>query len=105
MYPIEYTCTNDETMRTGINIDTVKESKLKLHKTFKDSESIHLKSFMETGMLFKPTSKKANTAIIVVVITDIHVIKCDPLTPIFLPKKPEEIEPNKGNIIIIKYII
>ena len=92
-------------MRTGINIDTVKESKLKLHKTFNDSESIHLKSFTETGMLFKPTSIKASVAKIVVVITDVHAIICDPLTPIFLPKKPEEIEPNKGNIIIIKYII
>ncbi len=56
-------------------------------------------------MLLKPTSKKASVAKIVVVITHVHAIIWDPLTPIFLPKKPEEIEPNKGNIIIIKYII
>jgi len=56
-------------------------------------------------MLFKPTSKKASVARIVVVITDVHVIKCDPLTPTFLPKKPEIIEPNKGSITMIKYII
>jgi hypothetical protein len=56
-------------------------------------------------MLFKPTSKKASIAKMVVVITDEHAIMCDPLTPIFLPKNPEDIEPNKGSIIIIKYII
>jgi hypothetical protein len=105
MYPIEYMCTNEDTTRTGINIETVKESKLKLHSTFNDSESIHLKSFMDTGMLFKPTSKKANVAKMVVVTTDVHAITCDPLTPIFLPKKPEDIEDSKGSIIIIKYII
>jgi hypothetical protein len=86
-------------------METVKESKLKLQSTFSDSESIHLKSFTDTGMLFKPTSKKASVAIIVVVITEVHAIICDPLTPIFLPKKPQDIEPSKGNIIIIKYII
>lgn len=85
-------------------METVKESKLKLHNTLRDSESIHLKSFTETGMLFKPTSKKANVASIVVVITDAHVITCDPVTPIFLPKNPEIIEASKGSIIIIKYI-
>lgn len=58
IYPIEYKCTNEDTINTGINIDTVKESKLKLHKTFKDSESIHLNNWMETGALFIPTSKK-----------------------------------------------
>jgi len=56
-------------------------------------------------MLLKPTSKKASTAKVVVVITDVHVITCDPLTPIFLPKKPEDIDANKGNIIMIRYII
>ena len=86
-------------------MDTVNESKLKLHNTSSDSESIHLKSSIETGILFKPTSKKANIAIIVVVTTDVHVIRCDPFTPIFLPKKPEIIEPNTGNVIITKYII
>ena len=39
---------------------------------------------------------------IVVIITQIHVIKCAPLTPVFLPKKPETIDPNKGKIIILK---
>jgi len=86
-------------------MDTVKESKLKLHNTFNVSESIHLKSFIETGILFKPTSKNANVARAVVVTIDVHAIKCEPLTPIFLPKNPEAIEDNKGNNIIIKYII
>jgi hypothetical protein len=42
MYPIEYTCTKDDTINTGINMETVKESKLNAQDTFKDSESIHL---------------------------------------------------------------
>jgi hypothetical protein len=56
-------------------------------------------------MLFKPTSKKASIAQIVVIITDEEVINCAPLTPTFLPKKPETIDPNKGNIIKARYII
>lgn len=105
MYPIEYICTKEETINTGINIDTVKESKLKLHNTFSDSESTHLKSCTDTGMLFKPTSMKDNTEMIVVITTNEQVINWDPVTPTFLPKNPEIIEPNKGNIIIVKYII
>lgn len=104
MYPIEYMCTSEETIRTGISIDTVKESKLNCHRTFSDSESIHLKSFIVTGILFKPTSMKANTERIVVITTDKHVIVCEPVTPNFLPKNPETIEPNKGSMIIVKYI-
>jgi hypothetical protein len=34
MYSIEYMCTKELTIKTGINIDTVKLSKLKLHDTF-----------------------------------------------------------------------
>jgi len=41
----------------------------------------------------------------VVIITQQHVINCDPLTPIFLPKNPETIDPNNGKTIIAKYII
>ncbi len=52
-------------------------------------------------MLFIPTSKKASIASVVVVITEQHVINCAPLTPTFLPKNPETIEPNKGNIIML----
>tara|TARA_Y100001951_G_C11294727_1_gene274701 strand:- start:211 stop:447 length:237 start_codon:yes stop_codon:yes gene_type:complete len=78
---------------------------LKLHNTLSDSESIHLNNLTDTGILFKPTSKKAIVASIVVVITDVHVIMCDPVTPTFLPKKPEIIEANKGRMIIFKYII
>jgi hypothetical protein len=104
MYPIEYMCTKHETIRTGNNIDTVKESKLKLHNMFNDSESIHLKRFKDTGILFKPTSKKATIQSIVVVIIDTHVIICVPVIPILLPKNPEANEDNKGSIIITKYI-
>ena len=105
MYPIEYICTSEETIKTGINIDTVKESKLKLHNTFNDSESTHLNSCKDTEILFRPTSINANMESKVVATTDVHVIHWDPVTPTFLPRKPETIEPNKGNIIIAKYII
>jgi hypothetical protein len=43
MYPIEYTCTKEDTISTGINIETVKESKLKPQDIFKISASTHLK--------------------------------------------------------------
>src|ERR1700722_12151972 len=69
------------------------------------SLSIHLNKCIDTGILFNPTSKNATIAKIVVTITLEDVIICDPVTPTFLPKKPETIDPNKGNIIILKYII
>jgi hypothetical protein len=56
-------------------------------------------------MLFKPTSKKLTRARVVVIITHEHVINWDPFTPIFLPKNPETIEPNKGNDMRAKYIL
>src|SRR6202051_186549 len=105
MYPIEYMCTKELTIKTGINIDTVKLSKLKLHDTFSDSLSIHLKRFIDVGILFIPTSKKAIIANKVVTTTHVHVINCAPLTPTFLPKKPDTIDPNKGKVIMAKYII
>jgi hypothetical protein len=97
-------CTRELTIKTGISILTVKLSKWKPHKTLRDSLSIHLKRFIDTGILFKPTSKKATIAKNVVVITQIHVINWAPLTPTFLPKNPETIDPNKGKVIIAKYI-
>jgi hypothetical protein len=98
-------CTNRDTINTGINIDTVKESKLKPQDILRDSESIHRKACIDTGVLFKPTSKKANTANNVVTEIALQVINCAPLTPIFLPKNPDTIEPKSGKIIIAKYII
>src|SRR3984885_751898 len=105
MYPIEYKCTKELTIKTGINIDTVKLSKLKLHNTLSDSLSIHLKRFIDVGILFIPTSKNVIIANIVVIITHVHDINCAPLTPTFLPKKPETIDPNNGKVIIARYII
>src|SRR6185369_15706413 len=87
------------------NIDTVKLSKFNPHSTLNDSLSIHLNRFIKTVMLFKPTSKKASIANSVVTITLVHVIIWAPLTPTFLPKNPETIDPNKGKMIIAKYII
>ena len=101
---MEYMWTSEEIIKTGISIDTVNESKLKLHNMSKDSESIHLNSFIETGALFIPTSKKDTIDKTAVVTTRVHVIRWEPVTPIFLPKNPETIDPSKGNIIIVKYI-
>jgi hypothetical protein len=98
-------CTTEETIKTGINILTVKLSKWNPHKTSSDSLSIQVKRFIDTGMLFKPTSKKATIANKVVTIKDKHVINCAPLTPTFLPKNPETIAPNKGKVIMARYII
>ena len=92
-------------INTGINIETVKESKLKLQDIFNDSESIHLKLSICTGILFIPTSTNAKIESIMVSINDIQAIKCDPFIPIFLPKNPDMIEASKGNIIMVKYII
>ena len=105
MYPIEYICTKEDTISTGINIETVKESKLNDQPTFKVSISTHLNKCMVTGILFRPTSKNATTAHNVVNTTHVHVTICEPVTPIFLPKKPEDIDPNNGNTIKVKYII
>ena len=66
-------CTKEETINTGISIETVSESKLKAHETFKDSESIHLNTSIDEVILFNPTSKKVNTADIVVNTTAVHV--------------------------------
>jgi hypothetical protein len=98
-------CTNEETIKTGINIDTVKESKRKAHNILRASESIHLNKDIDTGILLKPTSMKAIADKIVLIITNDDVIICAPLTPTFLPKKPATMEPNNGKIIIDKYII
>ena len=71
----------------------------------KDSESIHLNILTITGTLLYPTSKKAIMHKIVVKKIEIQVIACEPVTPIFLPKNPETIEPTRGKIISVIYII
>jgi len=86
-------------------METVKLSKLKLQNIFKDSESIHLKSWIDTGVAFKPTSKKAVRANRVVISTQREVKICAPVTPTFLPQNPEIIDPNKGSTIMARYII
>jgi hypothetical protein len=92
-------------MSTGINIETVNESKLKPQDTLRDSMSFHLTRCFVSGILLRPTSIKATTAKKVVIRTPVQVINCDPLIPIFLPKNPDDIEPKIGNNINAKYII
>ena len=46
-------------------------------------QSIHLNKWIDTGRLFKPTSKKTNISQkLGFIITDIQVINCAPCTPI-----------------------
>jgi hypothetical protein len=97
--------TKELIINTGKSIETVKLSNWKPQMILNHSLSIHLNKFIVTGILLKPTSAKAKIANIVVIITFEHVIICAPLTPTFLPKKPDTIDPNKGKIIILKYII
>jgi hypothetical protein len=85
-------------------MDTVKESKLNAQLIYRDSLSIHLNNFIVDGILLNPTSKNTIIANNVVITIEVHVINCAPLTPTFLPKNPEIIEPNNGSIIIVKYI-
>ena len=105
MYEIEYMWTKELIINTGINIDTVKLSNWKLQNILNDSLSNHLNKLIETGLLFNPTSKKLIIANIVVVITLKQPKTRLPVTPTFLPKNPDTIDPNKGKIIILKYII
>ena len=98
-------CTKEDTTKTGINIETVRESKLKAQNIFKDSESIHLNKGIDTGMLLKPTSRKAVIARNVVAIIKVHDTNWDPFTPTFLPKKPDTIDAKNGKTIIARYII
>jgi hypothetical protein len=67
-------CTKLETINTGINIDTVKESKLKLQEIAKDSLSIHLNNETSTGIEFNPTSKKISIDKNVVMHIEIQLI-------------------------------
>jgi hypothetical protein len=97
-------CTNKEIINTGINIDTVNESKLNPHKISINSESIHLNNLIVTVILLNPTSKKTIIDKIVVIKIELQVISLAPETPIFLPKNPDDIEPNKGKNIKDKYI-
>ena len=86
-------------------MDTVKKSKLKPHNTLTEAKSSHLHKETLTEILLKPTSKNTKTANTVVVITEMQVTTCAPVTPTFLPKNPDTIEPNKGKIITAKYFI
>lgn len=73
-------------------MDIVRESKLKLHNTYKISESIHLNILKYTGIELPPVSKNIiilNSIIVNIVLVD---ISCAPVLPIFLPRNPAVIE-------------
>ena len=68
--------TNEETINTGISIDTVNESKWKPHNIITNNR-----------------------------VVEDEIINFDPLTPSFLPKNPEDIEESKGEILSLKDVI
>jgi len=70
-----------------------------------DSLLTHSNNEIDTELLLNPISKKAIIAKIVVIITLLLLIICDPVTPDFLPKNPDTIDPNNGKNIIVKYIV
>jgi hypothetical protein len=82
----------------------VKESKLKLHNTYKISESIHLNILKYTDMEFVPTSKKIIILNSITINIELVDINCAPVLPIFLPKNPAVIELSIGNNINDRYI-
>ena len=98
-------CTSRDTTSTGISIDVVRESKLKLHDTSSDSESTHLHSVIPTGVPLSVTSVNASPARAVVAPTHVHVTNWDPVTPIRLPNHPDARDPNIGSTMIAKYTI
>ena len=98
-------CTNELITNTGISIDTVKLSNWKDQFILNHWLSTHSNKFIITILLFIPISKKAIIENIVIIIILKDVISCAPITPVFLPKKPANIETIKGMKIILKYNI
>ena len=90
--------------KTGINIDTVNWSNKNSQEIDIYSDSIQLNKLTETGEPQIPTSKKETVANKEAKIKQVHVMKCAPDVPIFLPIKPETKEPKKGKIKIERYI-
>ena len=90
-----------DTINTGISIEAVKLSKLKLHNIYTNSESNHLNSLTCTGIWFILTSKNIRVIIRVVIVIHNIVNNWAPLAPIFLPNNPDINEPHSGNNIVV----
>ena len=95
---------NEEIYRTGIKNETVNWSNKNSHESDSNSESTQLPKCIDIGDPPRPTSAKAKVAKIEDSIKQVVVIKCDPVTPIFRPRRPEISEPKKGKIKIEIYI-
>ncbi len=74
-------------LKQVLTLIAVNASKLKPHNILSDSLSIHVKRFMDTGVLSKPTSKKAIIDSNVVTITLEPVIICVSSNSEFSTKK------------------
>ena len=76
------------------------------HASYQDLKSSEGYRHIPFNTFFNcPASTNENIDRIVVTNTKEQVISWDPVTPTFLPKNPDIIEPSKGNVIIVRYII
>ena len=88
--------TKDETRVTTTNITAERASTLIDQFTFKDPEFIQVAIIALCPYPDETTLKNMNNDNNAEIGTKIHVISCDNLSPIILPKKPDMIEPIKG---------
>ena len=88
--------TKDETRVTTTNITAERASTLIDQLTFKDPELIHVAIIALCSYPDETTLKNMNKDNNAEIETKKHVINCDNLSPIVLPKKPDMIEPIKG---------
>ena len=86
----------DETRVTTTNITAERASTLIDQFTFKDPEFIQVAIIALCSYPDETTLKNMNKDNNAEIETKIHVINCDNLSPMFLPKKPDMIEPSKG---------
>lgn len=105
IYPILYTCTQEDTTSTGSSIATVRSSKVNAHETYIDALSSHVPHTTVTAERPNPTSIKAIIANSVVIMTHPVATSCDPVVPSVRPRSPATAAPRNGIITIVRYIL
>ena len=89
-------CTNDDITVTTTSITDDKASILIDQFTFKDPELIQVAIIALCSYPDETTLKNMNKDNNAEIETKKHVMNCDNLSPMVLPKKPDMIEPIKG---------
>ncbi len=82
MYPMEYTCTMNDTQFTTISITAVRVSIFSDHETSRLPDVIQDSSSMVTGFPFRATSMKITTLSRAEIPTRAEVTNWAPLSPI-----------------------